>query len=131
MPSKWKTVEERRAHHRAYMREYLKDPRARAKQLARNKRNKIRYVARNKAIMAKFRVNGCTYCPEIDEACLDAHHTASAKKEGNVAKGLDRWSEKRLRDELKKCICVCANCHRKLHAGRKLKKKISATSRRA
>jgi len=110
------------------MREYLKDPKARAKQFARNKRNKLRYVARNKAILEAFRVDGCAYCLEMDRSCLEAHHTNRSEKEGTVAKGLDSWSEKRLRAELKKCICICANCHRKLHAGRRLKKKKRATS---
>lgn len=46
---------------------------------------------------------------------LEFHHTDSSKKEFGVSQsGLTRSWEK-TKDELDKCILVCANCHRELH----------------
>ena len=55
-------------------------------------------------------------CGESHPACLDFHHVSDDKEAtiGNVAyKG---WSLARVMKEIAKCIVICANCHRKLHA---------------
>ena len=50
-------------------------------------------------------------------ASLDFHHIdESTKKFGLSQDGLTRSWEK-TEQELKKCILVCANCHREIHAG--------------
>lgn len=50
---------------------------------------------------------------------MSAHHLDPTAKEFGPgdAKSLG-VSLKKVRQELKKCICVCENCHRKIHAGR-------------
>ncbi|MCA9347535.1 HNH endonuclease [Candidatus Saccharibacteria bacterium] len=56
----------------------------------------------------------CGYdtCPEA----LDLHHKiASEKTFGISAGGLSR-SWERVKDEADKCVLLCANCHRELHA---------------
>ena len=58
----------------------------------------------------------CTMCPEDENACLDYHHIDPSTKEGNVG-SLCKSSKDRTIKELKKCVPLCANCHRKLHAG--------------
>lgn len=46
---------------------------------------------------------------------LEFHHLDSNKKDFGVSQdGLTR-SWERVRNELDKCILICANCHRELH----------------
>ncbi len=48
---------------------------------------------------------------------LEFHHPDSSKKEFSISSdGMTRlW--KRVQSEIRKCILVCANCHREIHAG--------------
>ena len=57
----------------------------------------------------------CSYCRSID--ALDFHHLDTNSKDFGVSKdGLTR-SWERVRKELDKCVLLCANCHREIHAG--------------
>ena len=48
---------------------------------------------------------------------MDLHHIDASKKEfGLAVRGLTRSIEKIMK-EADKCILVCANCHREIHAG--------------
>ena len=59
----------------------------------------------------------CGYCQCID--ALDMHHKNSSTKEfGISSSGLTRSWEKN-KTEADKCILLCANCHREIHAGYK------------
>ncbi|MBN2585598.1 HNH endonuclease [Patescibacteria group bacterium] len=56
---------------------------------------------------------GYSKCPAV----LELHHLDEAtKKFGLGMNGLTR-SWERTRQEADKCILVCANCHREIHAG--------------
>jgi hypothetical protein len=55
----------------------------------------------------------CSNCPENHPACLDFHHLDPNEKEFLITKLIQ--SKKKLKEELKKCIVLCANCHRKFH----------------
>ena len=57
----------------------------------------------------------CSQCDETDTACLDFHHCDPSGKDGKVANMLTK-SMRLAANELNKCIVVCANCHRKIHA---------------
>jgi hypothetical protein len=57
----------------------------------------------------------CEKCGESDNACLDWHHTDPTQKEAAVSYLLFNNSKKTILEEIKKCICLCSNCHRKLH----------------
>lgn len=51
------------------------------------------------------------------QGALDFHHIDGKTKEFGVSlDGITR-SWKRVEKELSKCILVCANCHREIHAG--------------
>ena len=76
-------------------------------------RRKYREKMRNIIIVAKS--CGCVICGESDPCCLDFHHLHD--KEFVIAVGTD-VSEERLLQEISKCVVLCANCHRKLHAGK-------------
>lgn len=63
----------------------------------------------------------CSRCPENHPACLEFHHKDSTKKEIEVTKAVfsNRWSIKRILEEIEKCEVLCCNCHRKLHYNEK------------
>lgn len=58
---------------------------------------------------------GCKICGENEICTLDYHHLQN--KEENIAKLLRGGSLKKVKEEIKKCVVLCANCHRKVHAG--------------
>ena len=77
------------------------------------RRKKIRQMA------VKYKGGKCERCGygKCIEA-LDFHHKdANGKDFGISSRGHSR-SWQRVRAELDKCIMVCANCHRELHACR-------------
>jgi predicted HNH restriction endonuclease len=50
-------------------------------------------------------------------SALDFHHIDGKSKEFDLStKGLTRSWEK-IKKEIKKCVLVCSNCHREIHAG--------------
>lgn len=60
----------------------------------------------------------CIYCHYNKyQGALEFHHkTASSKNFGIGQKGHSRaWTK--VKDELDKCILVCSNCHKEVHAG--------------
>lgn len=58
----------------------------------------------------------CSKCPESFERCLDFHHLDGSNKEEAIAQMLYSSSWTRIVKELNKCIVLCSNCHRKVHA---------------
>lgn len=63
------------------------------------------------------RISGCKYCEEKEPICLDFHHEDASTKDENVSTWVHLKSRVKALEEAKKCIVVCANCHRKLHNG--------------
>lgn len=59
---------------------------------------------------------GCVRCGEKDSACLDYHHLRD--KTFNVSTLCAKKNREKIYEEIEKCVVICANCHRKLHAGR-------------
>ena len=59
----------------------------------------------------------CKLCEENSPCCLDFHHLDPNEKDVALSQVANRWSDKRLEQELSKCIVLCSNCHRKIHAG--------------
>lgn len=61
----------------------------------------------------------CALCPENDIVCLDFHHTNPDEKDMAIARAVSYGvSKARILAEMKKCKVLCANCHRKVHAGK-------------
>lgn len=61
----------------------------------------------------------CTLCnfSEVIEA-LEFHHKDRESKERQIANALNRGATlEQISSEIKKCIVLCANCHRGVHAG--------------
>ena len=49
-------------------------------------------------------------------SALDFHHNRG-KKEGHLSRLIKDFSKQKSLKEIKKCILLCANCHREVHAG--------------
>lgn len=57
----------------------------------------------------------CGYC-RCREA-LEFHHRNPSAKDFALSSARLHWSLERVQSELDKCLLVCANCHREIHAG--------------
>lgn len=49
--------------------------------------------------------------------CLDFHHIDSSQKSFDIGKQFHIKAIGTIINEIKKCVVLCANCHRKVHAG--------------
>ena len=61
----------------------------------------------------------CHKCSGVfHQACYDFHHKDPTEKEGGIAKLLQSYAldHPKVQQELEKCILLCSNCHRELHA---------------
>lgn len=55
----------------------------------------------------------CCICGEASKCCLEFHHIKD--KHFNISKSLKYITPQQLIDELKLTVCICKNCHSKLH----------------
>lgn len=62
------------------------------------------------------RARPCILCGENEPCCLELHHPDPSVKEGHPS-NFRSISFKRYLREAEKCISVCSNCHKKVHAG--------------
>ncbi len=80
-----------------------------------------RVRARNKRFIRRVKLRygcqivGCGY--KKFEGALDFHHLDSVEKDSAIGHLAKDASMKVLKDEMRKCIIVCANCHREIHGG--------------
>ena len=84
-------------------------------------RNKAEYVLKNKKQWNRLKSiiqenkTCCVFCGESEKICLDFHHLND--KKFLMSQGHKTGSIKKIMEEIAKCIILCSNCHRKLHAG--------------
>lgn len=78
-----------------------------------NKRRKVYFDLLNR-IRVYF---GCQICGEKEACCLDFHHIDSDTKVSEVSYLAHCKNRHKILEEIKKCAVICANCHRKIHAG--------------
>lgn len=76
------------------------------------RRKKLREMARESK-GGKCLICGYNRC----SAALDFHHRDPKQKDFSLSvRGLTR-SWENIQKEIKKCVLICANCHREVHAG--------------
>lgn len=76
----------------------------------------MRSQKRKKIDAVNFFGGKCQICGY--NRCIDAlefHHLDEKDKEAEPSHIIMRWSWEKALKELKKCILVCANCHREIH----------------
>ena len=114
----YKDSSKRKEYNRVYQARYLADPERRAAHLSKVGARRKRMKEQCAALYAQFKASGCAICSESLPVCLDAHHINPADKLFHVSSYSDnRHTPEQIKEELAKCACLCANCHRKLHAG--------------
>jgi len=65
----------------------------------------------------------CTKCSENHIATLDFHHVVRSPDNKKIYALIRNGAYAAVFEEIKKCIVLCANCHRKLHHEEHLTKK--------
>jgi predicted HNH restriction endonuclease len=85
----------------------------------RKRRKKVRQMA------VEYKGGKCQVCGyDKCTKALEFHHIKGAEKDFGISdRGYTR-SLKKIRDELDKCILLCANCHREVHSGLQLPQEI-------
>lgn len=77
-----------------------------------------RYKERVASVINKIKTEqGCKFCSEREPICLDFHHLNPKIKDREVSFWVRSKSLNKALLELEQCVCVCSNCHRKIHAG--------------
>lgn len=93
--------------------------------------NKATVIAASKASAKAYKEQwrnfkatlSCVKCGQNHPATFDFHHIDSSTKEASVNKLLKNRAFKRALEEIKKCVVLCANCHRIHHHDERLAKK--------
>jgi hypothetical protein len=80
-------------------------------------RSKDRRKARKEWYLEFMQDKSCSACSETETACLDWHHLDPSVKDGEISTMIGEMRPMdRIFEEMAKCLILCANCHRKLHA---------------
>jgi hypothetical protein len=101
-------IKENRDAKNSYIREYRKTEKAKETNYKSNKR----WLKNEKQKAVDYKGGSCVICGY--NKCLSAlefHHTNPQEKEGYNS----HWTFERNKNELNKCILLCANCHRETH----------------
>jgi DNA replicative helicase MCM subunit Mcm2 (Cdc46/Mcm family) len=82
----------------------------------------IMAVARRRKILreraVQYKGGKCIHCGYFRcQAALDFHHIDPTQKEFGISMDGITRSWERVQKELDKCVLVCSNCHREIHAG--------------
>ena len=75
--------------------------------------NTANHSIKHSKLIFEWKSQGCTRCGESRPHVIDAHHVNPKEKDfmvGTVKRGIEITKE-----ELKKCIPLCSNCHRDFH----------------
>ena len=64
----------------------------------------------------------CAKCGDSRSYVLDFHHVDPKEKVERISRMLaQNVNQEKLEEELKKCVCLCSNCHREFHYFEKIK----------
>lgn len=77
-----------------------------------NKRESQRYWEKKEYIDAQR--TECAKCGDTRSYVLDFHHRNPENKEFTIGK-MKKGAKQILQNEIDKCVCLCANCHREFH----------------
>ena len=108
------------AHKRAYSKRAYDSMSSdeKSRYIARTRKTQIIRKEETKHALSEWKHNGCRVCGERTECCLSAHHVSQRDKKYAITQMFVLGYSKHLvLAELSKCVCVCENCHRKIHAG--------------
>lgn len=81
-----------------------------------SERNKNRRDTQAAMLLEYKSTLSCAVCNENTPVCLEFHHRDPSQKDFGVGSSVGRSWEKII-EEIQKCVCLCSNCHKKVHAG--------------
>ena len=84
---------------------------------AKDRINKASAYKNKRNIINSYKSCGCLVCGEKEPVCLDFPHVDTKSKSFDIAKQFHIKAIETIINEIKKCVVLCANCHRKVHAG--------------
>jgi hypothetical protein len=106
----YKDPEIKKQKHKEYSKNYYEKNKAKHSQRIALRKKELR------TLWAKFKATlSCAHCGENDPSTFDFHHIKKDPTNKKVYKLLQRQNYNGAREEIKKCIVLCANCHRKHH----------------
>jgi NADPH-dependent glutamate synthase beta subunit-like oxidoreductase len=112
----YKDLAVRKKKHAAYSREhYLENKDKQIKANSEYKKKRRKEWSEYKATLA------CVQCGQNHPSTLDFHHENPNEKEGDINRMISNGQFKKAYAEIKKCIVLCANCHRIHHHNEKQK----------
>jgi hypothetical protein len=114
----YKDPKVKKAKHAEYSREHYLKNQEQTKQ--RTKDNKAGLKAEWYTFKATLK---CAHCGFSHIAALDFHHEDPGTKDGNVHEFVSNGQFAKAYEEVKKCIVLCANCHRIHHHKARAEKK--------
>lgn len=102
--------------HRVYRKEHYRKNTEYYKN--KQKRNRNKYFTENKKIILESLKTGCVDCGEKNIITLQFDHIEGYDKKMEISKMVSSYHPNTVKDEIKKCEVVCANCHLKRTADR-------------
>jgi hypothetical protein len=81
--------------------------------------NRRVFVEGKRRILSEIFGDGCSICGYSRcSTALEFHHVDASVKEQTPSKLINNYSTiERMLEEVNKCVLVCSNCHREIHAG--------------
>ena len=77
---------------------------------------KLRRQRNKEYVRSQYRP--CEHCGFFHPDAMDWHHIDPSSKDRGVSeKSRTGQSIQSIQEEIDKCVCLCSNCHRILHAG--------------
>jgi hypothetical protein len=77
------------------------------------RKSSLKHSEKVNLIIFDWKAKGCTKCGDKRFYLIDAHHLDPTKKDFSI--GTTKRGMKITKEELKKCIPLCSNCHREFH----------------
>ena len=84
---------------------------------SKDRENKNNAYKKKRTIINSYKECGCVICGEKEPVCLDFHHINPSDKNFDIGKQFHIKATETIIKEIDKCVVLCANCHRKVHAG--------------
>jgi len=108
-----------RASRRAYNRQWSRRNRVKVNIAKKRFRVKRRIELKTRAVnLLGGCCQNCGYSKCIE--ALDFHHRDEEKKDFSISNAFKNYMDwKMIESELRKCVLLCSNCHRELHAKQK------------
>ena len=83
-----------------------------------NPQNRQRHTQKRQQIVIKAKDKPCVACGiKYHYAAMDLHHLDPSLKKDSIGNLTKAGKLEEIREEIEKCVVLCANCHRLFHAG--------------